>query len=152
MKNIFLISLALSLLSCNKDNDELKMLISGTNNQGLSYNKNRLFSANDIDGVNNRIIVYDYETMGIIKDNTILALGHGAGMEFSDKENLLYVTNGIQGVLSHVYTIDIQSEKPTIQRDYNLENLGDSACISLDDENNIFYIISSFSGNQVYQL
>jgi hypothetical protein len=74
IKNIILFTLDKFRCLCSGENELTKLysqrLISNTYNQGLAYNKNRLFSANDIDGVNNRIIVYDYSTMRIIKDNT----------------------------------------------------------------------------------
>lgn len=118
-------------------------LHTGTINQAIAFNDpdNLLYGTNDVGGGNNRIYVYNYPAGTEVK-NVTLALGHGSSAQYSESEDLLYVGNGNSSVLLHIYTVDINSATPSIQRDYDLESLG-CGVFGLDEENGIIYAVTS---------
>ncbi|MDB5248577.1 MAG: hypothetical protein JWQ40_2971 [Segetibacter sp.] len=117
------------------------------NNQGLLYNNKRIMLAYDIGGGNNRLVIYDYFTGAVLKEVPSLRIGHGAEIKYHKQNKLLFAINGGGGTLTHVYTVDIESTKPSILRDYNLEQLGKAGIIALDEANNKFYVLSSATGD-----
>jgi len=123
-------------------------LIKGLNNQGLVYENGKIYVANDIDGINSQIIKYDWNTQTVIRKILNLAIGHGAEIDYLKSKKQLFATNGSGNAICKVYSINIEDTVPAIQRTYNLAKLGYSSLIALNEEKNIFYVISSLTGDK----
>lgn len=118
----------------------------GLINQGLVCNDGRLYVSNDINGVYSKIVVYDWLSKLALKEIPNLPIGHGAELDYQKSTKIMFATNGGGTNPCKVYTLNIEDAQPTIQKTYNLSQLGNSSIIALDDENNIFYILSTLSG------
>jgi hypothetical protein len=116
------------------------------NQQGLAYNRGRIFLGYDIGSGNSRLEVWDLYTGLLLKTVASIATAHAAEMKYNPLNSLLYVANGGGTNPTHVFAIDIESAAPAIQRDYDLTALGNSALLGLDWLNNIIWVSSTLTG------
>lgn len=120
--------------------------VSAGNNQSVAYHSGKVYVGYGASSGSNRIEVYDYATGAKQSEVTGLKLGLCASMVYNKKENLLYIANGGTNTATHVYTMNINATAPGIQRDYNLESLGNAAVMALDEDGNRFFVIAAKSG------
>jgi len=124
------------------------------NFQGLTYYGGYFYAGYDIDSVGiGRIIKYDVKG-NTIKTSPNLAIGHCAELGYRVSNGHIYIANGGGGNPTRIYEVDMETVTPYVVSDLNLESLGNSALLAIDNVNDklIVHTAINDTGNPTFTI
>lgn len=115
------------------------------NMQSIAYGNNTMFTGFSLDDATNGMII-KYNMSGTeIGRSAKLPTEHTSSMVYNNNNSKLYVANGGGNVGAKVFIVNPTSL--TIEQTFDYSNLGSSALIAIDDNNNLLLHVGQSDGS-----